>query len=108
VPWIAIPSLIWNTVEMSNDKVEEMKSLVKYGKPVMFQSTAKFKGVTKKTNSNGILEVDENNTEDILNSILPPREYTKDKKQLYVETVLSTPATRLDVIQLEEVYLKGT
>ena len=34
-----------------------------------------------------------NQTEDILNSILPPREYTIDKKQLYIENVLSTPAT---------------
>ena len=42
-------------------------------------------------------------TEDILNSILPPREYTKDKQQLYIESVLSTPATRGDVILLQQV-----
>ncbi len=93
---------------MNAEKAEEMKSLVKYGKPVMFQSSSKFKQVIKKNGSNGILETDENNTEDILNSILPPREYTKDKKQLYIETVLSTPATKLDVVQLEEVRLSGT
>ena len=33
-------------------------------------------------------------TEDILNSILPPREYTKDKKLLLIENVLSVPATK--------------
>merc|ERR1712072_1221881 len=36
-------------------------------------------------------------TEDILNSILPPREWTEDG-QLWVQYVSSTPATRLDVI----------
>eukprot|EP01138_Halocafeteria_seosinensis_P007129 gb/GECG01007290.1/.p1 GENE.gb/GECG01007290.1/~~gb/GECG01007290.1/.p1 ORF type:complete len:278 (+),score=56.94 gb/GECG01007290.1/:1-834(+) len=40
-------------------------------------------------------------TEDILNSILPPREWTADG-QLWVQYVSSTPATRLDVINLQE------
>merc|ERR1712100_307958 len=40
-------------------------------------------------------------TEDILNSILPPREWTEDG-QLWVQYVSSTPATRLDVINLQE------
>ena len=40
-------------------------------------------------------------TEDILNSILPPREWT-DNGQLWVQYVSSTPATRLDVINLQE------
>merc|ERR1711865_821839 len=40
-------------------------------------------------------------TEDILNSILPPREWTEDG-QLWVQFVSSTPATRLDVINLQE------
>eukprot|EP00898_Chlorokybus_atmophyticus_P008040 jgi/Chlat1/8237/Chrsp77S09208 len=40
-------------------------------------------------------------TEDILNSILPPREWTEDG-QLWVQYVSSTPATRLDVITLQE------
>lgn len=40
-------------------------------------------------------------TEDILNSILPPREWTEDG-QLWVQYVSSTPATRLDVIALQE------
>merc|ERR1712146_130330 len=38
---------------------------------------------------------------DILNSILPPREWT-DEGQLWVQYVSSTPATRLDVISLQE------
>ena len=40
-------------------------------------------------------------TEDILNRILPPREWTHDG-QLWVQYVASTPATRLDVINLQE------
>jgi dynein light intermediate chain len=40
-------------------------------------------------------------TEDILNSILPPREWTEDD-QLWVQYVSSHPATRVDVINLQE------
>jgi len=40
-------------------------------------------------------------TEDILNSILPPREWTEDG-QLWVQYVSATPATRLDVINTQE------
>ena len=40
-------------------------------------------------------------TEEILNSILPPREWTEGG-QLWVQSVSSTPATRLDVINLQE------
>ena len=39
--------------------------------------------------------------QDILNSILPPREWTEDD-QLWVQYVSSTPATRVDVINLQE------
>jgi dynein light intermediate chain len=40
-------------------------------------------------------------TEDLLNAILPPREWTQDS-QLWVQKASSTPATRLDVINLQE------
>ncbi|KAL7693416.1 putative axonemal dynein light chain [Plasmopara halstedii] len=42
-----------------------------------------------------------NPTEDILNSILPPKEWTEDG-QLWVQYVSSTPATRLDVVTLQD------
>ena len=73
---------------------EEIKSLVKYAKPTMLNSQllkANINGVQQEQDNNFN---NENNTEFILNSILPPREYTIDKKQLYIENVLSTPATR--------------
>merc|ERR1719437_235575 len=40
-------------------------------------------------------------TEDILNSILPPREWTQED-QLWVQYVSSTPATRADVSSLQK------
>jgi len=40
-------------------------------------------------------------TEDILNSILPPLEWT-EAEQPWIQYVSSTPATRLDVINLQE------
>ncbi|KER20795.1 axonemal dynein light intermediate polypeptide 1 family protein [Opisthorchis viverrini] len=40
-------------------------------------------------------------TEEILNSILPPREWTENG-QLWIQHVSSTPATRLDVVNLQE------
>lgn len=40
-------------------------------------------------------------TDEILNSILPPREWM-DGGQLWVQQVSSTPATRLDVVSLQE------
>ncbi|XP_014666410.1 PREDICTED: 33 kDa inner dynein arm light chain, axonemal-like [Priapulus caudatus] len=40
-------------------------------------------------------------TEEILHSILPPREWDEEG-QLWIQHVSSTPATRLDVINLQE------
>merc|ERR1712070_1327948 len=59
------------------------------------------KGSKKKKNQLPPVEKQPTQTEDILNSILPPREWTEDG-QLWVQYVSSTPATRLDVINLQE------
>lgn len=40
-------------------------------------------------------------TEDILNAILPPREWTAADGQLWTQHVSSTPATRMDVVALQ-------
>mmetsp|Transcript_17992 Transcript_17992/g.36051 ORF Transcript_17992/g.36051 Transcript_17992/m.36051 type:complete len:228 (+) Transcript_17992:67-750(+) len=66
-------------------------SLVKYDNAILV-STTKGEGKAAKQTTQ---------TEDILNSILPPREWTEDG-QLWVQYVSSTPATRLDVINLQE------
>ena len=71
-------------------------SLVKYDTPLLV-STTKEKGGRKAARP----EKASTQTEDILNSILPPREWTEDG-QLWVQYVSSTPATRLDVVNLQE------
>ena len=78
-------------------------SLVKYENPVLVSTSTK-KGKASKQKGK-LPPVDSKRaptqTEDILNSILPPREWTEDG-QLWVQYVSSTPATRLDVINLQE------
>ena len=78
-------------------------SLVKYENPVLVSTSTK-KGKASKQKGK-LPPVDSKQaptqTEDILNSILPPREWTEDG-QLWVQYVSSTPATRLDVINLQE------
>lgn len=76
-------------------KDDDFKSLVKYAKPTVLSPVEKNENTT-----NEVQDFYNSKTEDILNSILPPREYTIDKKQLYIENVLATPSTREDVIQL--------
>jgi len=80
-------------------------SLVKYENSVLV-SSSKDKKLKGKVGVKGGLPPVEGKpgatqTEDILNSILPPREWTEDN-QLWVQYVSSTPATRLDVIYLQE------
>ncbi|GBF90114.1 hypothetical protein Rsub_02822 [Raphidocelis subcapitata] len=86
-----------------------LTSLVKYDSPVQVGATrdARGRGTKDKspTKRGALPPVDAKGgatqTEDILNSILPPRELTEDG-QLWVQYVSSTPATRLDVIGLQE------
>lgn len=73
-------------------------SLVKYNTPTLVSTTGGGKGKKKGASST---ERKTTQTEDILNSILPPREWTEDG-QLWVQYVSSTPATRLEVINLQE------
>lgn len=74
-------------------------SLVKYTTPIAVASTSKGRKVAKSKKKEA------SQTEDILNSILPPREFNADE-QLWVQNVSSTPATRADVLQLEEMLNK--
>ncbi|KAL0237541.1 hypothetical protein PCE1_000935 [Barthelona sp. PCE] len=65
--------------------MQETKSLLKFRKPVLVSSSPKA----------------ESHTEDILDSILPPKKVDRDG-QLWVQSVSSTPATRLEVVQLQD------
>lgn len=77
------------------------ESLIRYDPPLQ-AAAAKEKQRKAKvaqpgaTGSKGTLQ-----TEDILNSILPPRTFEQDNEQ-WVQFVSSTPATRLDVLNLQE------
>lgn len=75
-------------------------SLVKYNTPLLVSTTKDSKGRKKKALP-PVSDKKTTQTEDILNSILPPREWTEEG-QLWVQYVSSTPATRLDVISLQE------
>eukprot|EP00405_Crypthecodinium_cohnii_P020968 CAMPEP_0206472296 /NCGR_PEP_ID=MMETSP0324_2-20121206/32105_1 /ASSEMBLY_ACC=CAM_ASM_000836 /TAXON_ID=2866 /ORGANISM="Crypthecodinium cohnii, Strain Seligo" /LENGTH=232 /DNA_ID=CAMNT_0053946847 /DNA_START=93 /DNA_END=791 /DNA_ORIENTATION=+ len=74
-------------------------SLVKYNTPILISTTKGGKG--KKDKKAKDVQPAMSQTEDILNSILPPREWTQED-QLWVQYVSSTPATRADVINLQE------
>jgi len=92
-------------------------SLVKYDNPVLVSRSTDKKaqkkqkspqqspapGVPGSTRGAKLPPVDgkSQQTEEILNSILPPREWTEGG-HLWVQQVSSTPATRLDVINLQE------
>merc|ERR1711976_600764 len=90
-------------IQMSNfdEKRDDQRSLIKYAQAVIVSTTGK-RGKDGKKDLKGEKDITSTNTEDILNSILPPREYTRDKQQLYIESVLSTPATKADVIMLQQ------
>jgi len=92
----------FNVIDCMNqeEKREDQRSLIKYALPVTVNTMGK-RGKDKKDGK----DIATTDVEDILNSILPPREYTKDKQQLYIESVLSTPATETDVIMLQHVTL---
>merc|ERR1712178_214660 len=83
--------------------IPPLNSLVKYDNPVLVNSARDKKSKVK--GKAALPPVNDSKaptqTEDILNSILPPREWTEDG-QLWIQYVSSTPATRLDVINLQE------
>jgi len=76
-------------------------SLVKYNTPILISTTATTKGKKDKEKRAKDAQPSMSQTEDILNSILPPREWTQED-QLWVQYVSSTPATRADVVNLQE------
>ncbi|KAL0219123.1 hypothetical protein P9112_004776 [Eukaryota sp. TZLM1-RC] len=73
---------------MTQTQLNNKDSLLAYDKPILVSSKTK--------PSEPISQ-----TQDILNSILPPREYEEDN-QLWIQYVSSAPATRLEVVQLQQ------
>lgn len=73
------------------------QSLIRYDNPVLLTEAKKRKANKSKSAEKSAVP----QTEDILNSIIPPREYEEDG-QSWIQFVSSNPATRLDVINLQE------
>ncbi|XP_060524573.1 33 kDa inner dynein arm light chain, axonemal [Cylas formicarius] len=90
---------------MTERLIPAVSTLVKYGNPFLVvnrvidqPSTSEAEDISKKVP----LTADERRvTEEILNTILPPKEWEEDG-QLWRQQVSTTPATRLDVINLQE------
>lgn len=80
--------------------MSQHSSLVKYNTPILISTTGGGKSKKDKKDKRDAQPAT-SQTEDILNSILPPREWTAED-QLWVQYVSSTPATRADVINLQE------
>ena len=84
-------------------------SLVKYDTPILIskafgksrQGTIASAGSNNSASTASSSKSQAMRTEDYLNSILPPREY-QDSGQLWVQYVSPTPATRIDVINLQD------
>lgn len=74
---------------MEDGAGEQTRSLLAYGKPIPVYNESRERAADE-----------DPEVQDVLNSILPPRQYTNDKRQMYVECVLSTPATAKDVTAL--------
>ena len=74
-------------------------SLVKYDNPIVVSSSGG--GKKGKKQLAPLEKAATTKNEDFLNSILPPREYTENG-QLWVQYVSPSPATRVDVINLQE------
>lgn len=94
---------------VSTTKEKSLKAKKPLGKPSSHGSTSSsnqgdgspLQQQQKPTVFTGSYSQSQSQTEDILNSILPPKEWTEDG-QLWVQYVSSTPATRLDVVNLQE------
>ncbi|KAH8314298.1 hypothetical protein KR067_013516 [Drosophila pandora] len=93
--------------ELDITSVGQFQTLVRYNNPVLVVKHPDKKGAPlteiemKRPQTAGALLDAKKETEEILNSILPPRCWEEDG-QLWQQSVSSTPATRQDVINLQE------
>ncbi|CAG9335797.1 unnamed protein product [Blepharisma stoltei] len=85
---------------MANN-LPQAQSLVKYDTKIQVSTSLKGKGKGKNIPGRPNVAPDKAQIEDVLNSVLPPRESTEDG-QLWVQYVSSNPATTQDVIKLQE------
>ncbi|CAD7092550.1 unnamed protein product [Hermetia illucens] len=94
---------------MAEKNIDNVQSLIRYNNPVLV-----VKHTDRKATGDALVQGDKSarqvsstitetkkETEEILNTILPPKCWEEDG-QLWTQTVSSTPATRQDVINLQE------
>ncbi|XP_055921510.1 putative inner dynein arm light chain, axonemal [Eupeodes corollae] len=90
---------------MGEKNVEAFQTLVRYDNPILVIKHPEKKGAgdveIARPQTAAVVFDTKRETEEILNSILPPRCWEQDG-QLWTQTVSSTPATRQDVINLQE------
>ena len=80
------------------------ESLVNYDSPILVSTSLNQQKGAKGKKGKTLAPLEKPGTtrnEDYLNSILPPREYTEGG-QLWVRYVSPTPATRVDIINLQD------
>jgi dynein light intermediate chain len=80
---------------MSEGRPKE--TLLKYDVPIVAGSAG-----TKKPKTTTTMEGPDPLTRDVLNSILPPREFKQDDGSDMIQYVSTTPATRKDVLKLQQ------
>ena len=86
---------------MAEETVGTTFSLVRYNNPVVIDKEEIITRPKSAPASTGTGAESQDETQEILDSILPPREWEEDGK-LWRQSVSSTPATRLDVMNLQE------
>lgn len=95
---------------MEERTIPSMNTLVKYDNPILVTThpqkmtkaaTAAKIGTTCKIQTTPAATDVRHETVEILNGILPPKEW-EEEGQIWTQHVSSTPATRLDVINLQE------
>lgn len=85
----------------SSTAAQQGFSLLKYDTPVLVQKSIGGKGGGSSISTSASSSSGDMRQNDYLNSILPPREY-QDMGQLWVQYVSPTPATRQDVVNLQD------
>jgi dynein light intermediate chain len=75
-------------------------SLVKYDTQILVSTSKKGKKTSSRVSSASTDDSSSKN-EDYLNSLLPPKEFVEDG-QLWVQYVSPSPATKMDVINLQD------
>jgi len=80
-----------------SSKIPTFTSLIKFSTPILVSVQNK-----KPSDQKSLIPISEEmRTEELLSQIIPPKEYVLEHGQLWIQTVVSTPATKSQVVALE-------